>query len=85
MTCTQGFSAVELYTNEKMTKNLQPYPYLGYREIGRWEEDGFNRVFFKKELSELLPHGSIPGAVPARRLVIFPWHLLNILAKIDIL
>lgn len=46
----QGFSRVELYTNEKMTENISYYPALGYQEIGRWEEDGFNRVFYRKEL-----------------------------------
>ncbi len=45
-----GFSKVELYTNEKMTENIAYYPSLGYHEIGRWEERGFNRVFFRKEL-----------------------------------
>ena len=46
----QGFSRAELYTNEKMTENIAYYPKLGYEEIGRWEEDGFNRVFYRKEL-----------------------------------
>ena len=46
----QGFSRVELYTNEKMTENIAFYPSLGYQELGRWEEDGFNHVFFRKDL-----------------------------------
>ena len=41
-------AAVELYTNEKMTENLLLYPRLGYQETGRWEDDGFRRVFFRK-------------------------------------
>ena len=45
-----GFSKVELYTNEKMTENIAYYPSLGYNEIGRWGEGGFNRVFFRKGL-----------------------------------
>jgi len=45
-----GLPAVELYTNEKMTGNLTWYPAIGYRETGRWNEDGFNRVFFRKDL-----------------------------------
>ena len=45
-----GYAKIELYTNEKMTENITFYPYLGYEEVGRWEEDGFNRVFFRKEL-----------------------------------
>ena len=46
-----GFSAVHLYTNEKMTENLLIYPRLGYAEVGRRSEDGFNRVFFEKLLT----------------------------------
>jgi ribosomal protein S18 acetylase RimI-like enzyme len=45
-----GFSTIELYTNEKMTENLDVYPRLGYTETGRRQEDGFNRVFFRKEI-----------------------------------
>jgi len=45
-----GLNAVELYTNDKMTENLWLYPRLGYRETGRRSEDGFNRVFFRKNL-----------------------------------
>lgn len=43
--------AVELYTNAMMTKNLALYPKLGYREVGRQHEDGFDRVYFRKELA----------------------------------
>ena len=46
----RGLAAVELYTNVKMTGNLTLYPALGYSEIGRWSEDGFDRVFFRKVL-----------------------------------
>lgn len=46
----RGFSAVHLYTNEKMTENLAIYPRLGYAEVARRTEDGFNRVFFEKPL-----------------------------------
>ena len=45
-----GIWVVELYTNAKMTENLTLYPYLGYEEIGRWHEDGFDRVFFRKSV-----------------------------------
>ena len=45
-----GLSAVELYTNEKMFENLLLYPKLGYREVGRRREDGFDRVYFRKPL-----------------------------------
>lgn len=46
---SQGYSAVELYTNEAMTENLRMYPRLGYAEIRRAEQDGFERVFFRKD------------------------------------
>lgn len=48
---TGGCKAVELYTNEKMTENLTLYPKLGYEEIERRQEDGFNRVYFRKEIA----------------------------------
>ena len=46
-----GARAVELYTNARMTGNLSLYPRLGYAETGRATEDGFDRVFYRKELS----------------------------------
>lgn len=46
-----GFNAVHLYTNEKMTENLSLYPRLGYVEVARRTEDGFNRVYFEKTVS----------------------------------
>lgn len=45
-----GARAVELYTNAKMTENQSLYPQLGYAETGRRSEDGFDRVFYRKEL-----------------------------------
>jgi ribosomal protein S18 acetylase RimI-like enzyme len=45
-----GLKSVELYTNEKMTANLSMYPHLGYVEVGRHSEDGFDRVYFEKRL-----------------------------------
>jgi len=47
---TQGFSRLELYTNEMMWENLKLYPKLGYTEFSRVSQDGFNRVFFYKNL-----------------------------------
>ena len=41
---------VQLYTNAKMTLNLSWYPRLGYREVDRRREQGFDRVFFHKQL-----------------------------------
>lgn len=46
-----GLGAVELYTNAKMTENLTLYPRLGYVETGRRIEDGFDRVYFRKDLA----------------------------------
>ncbi len=45
-----GLNKIELYTNIKMTGNLTWYPSLGFEEIGRWSEDGFDRVFYRKQL-----------------------------------
>ncbi|WP_406226963.1 GNAT family N-acetyltransferase [Pseudomonas siliginis] len=45
-----GFSRVCLYTNAKMTGNLSIYPRLGYVEVQRRTEDGFDRVYFEKRL-----------------------------------
>ncbi|WLD58726.1 GNAT family N-acetyltransferase [Salinispirillum sp. LH 10-3-1] len=45
-----GCVAVELYTNEAMTENLAMYPKLGYIEVERRREDGFSRVFFRKQV-----------------------------------
>ncbi|MGJ7517963.1 GNAT family N-acetyltransferase [Pseudomonas baetica] len=45
-----GLGSVHLYTNEKMTDNLSIYPRLGYVEVQRRSEDGFNRVYFEKRL-----------------------------------
>ena len=46
----RGLAAIELYTNEKMTENLAFYPRLGFNEIDRRTEAGFNRVYFRKNL-----------------------------------
>ena len=45
-----GLGSVQLYTNEKMVENLSIYPRLGYAEVARRREDGFDRVFFEKRL-----------------------------------
>lgn len=47
----RGAARIELYTNVLMTENLAFYPRLGFREIGRWEEDGYHRVYFEKPLA----------------------------------
>jgi len=44
-------AAVELYTNARMTENLQLYPRLGYVEVDRRHQDGYDRVFFRKPVA----------------------------------
>lgn len=48
-----GLTQVRLYTNAAMTENLAYYPRLGYVEVRRANEDGFERVFFVKDLAGL--------------------------------
>jgi ribosomal protein S18 acetylase RimI-like enzyme len=45
-----GLAKVTLYTNARMTENLSFYPALGYVEVDRRCEHGFERVFFEKTL-----------------------------------
>jgi len=45
-----GLGSVHHYTNAKMTDNLSIYPRLGYVEVQRRSEDGFDRVYFEKRL-----------------------------------
>lgn len=56
--CDGGRTAVELYTNIHMTENITWYVSRGYRETGRRKEDGFERIFFRKDL---------PGRASTRR------------------
>jgi len=46
----RGFREMRLYTNELMHENLLVYGKLGWSEYDRAEQDGFRRVFMKKEL-----------------------------------
>jgi ribosomal protein S18 acetylase RimI-like enzyme len=45
-----GLREIRLYTNEAMTENLAYYPRHGYAETHQAEQDGFNRVFFRKPI-----------------------------------
>lgn len=47
----QGFSEMRLYTHQKMIENIAIYKRLGYDEIGRGFEDGYDRVFMRKRLA----------------------------------
>jgi len=50
MARAQGLPAVTLFTNEKMHENIALYTKIGFTETGRKTEDGFNRVFFRKNV-----------------------------------
>lgn len=45
-----GLGELRLYTNARMTENLDYYPKHGYRRTGRAVEGGFDRVHFTKSL-----------------------------------
>ncbi|KAH7242088.1 acyl-CoA N-acyltransferase [Fusarium tricinctum] len=42
--------ALTLFTNAMMYENLALYPKMGFKEIERKSEDGYQRVYFRKEL-----------------------------------
>jgi len=46
----QGLPAIELYTNLAMVENQGLYPALGYQLMGRKVEDGFERLYYRKDL-----------------------------------
>ncbi|WP_375261590.1 GNAT family N-acetyltransferase [Palleronia sp.] len=46
----RGCTVAALYTNAKMEANLRIWPRLGYVEVARRVEDGFDRVFYEKRL-----------------------------------
>ncbi len=46
----EGFGAYTLYTNVHMTENIAWYRRAGFTETGRGSQDGFDRVFFRREL-----------------------------------
>lgn len=45
-----GFVALTLFTNVKMHENFGLYAKMGYSEVGRRTESGYERVFFLKKL-----------------------------------
>lgn len=49
----QGFDTITLYTHAKMTRNLTLYPKLGYVQTHRETQNGFDRVFFRKDLESV--------------------------------
>lgn len=44
------FTTVTLYTNERMTENIELYEKLGYMETDRKMEQGYQRVYMRKAL-----------------------------------
>jgi ribosomal protein S18 acetylase RimI-like enzyme len=49
-----GFSTIILYTNERMTENIDLYKKLGFMETERRVEQGYRRVYMRKDLSTRL-------------------------------
>jgi ribosomal protein S18 acetylase RimI-like enzyme len=47
----RGLARVELYTNAVMTENFPFYAALGYEQVGRGREAGYERVFFRKSIA----------------------------------
>jgi ribosomal protein S18 acetylase RimI-like enzyme len=45
-----GLAAIRLYTNAAMTENLSLYRHLGFVETHRAVEQGFSRVFMRRDL-----------------------------------
>ncbi len=47
----QGYGAITLYTHEKMTENQALYRRLGYTEPTRRAEQGYDRIYMRKQLA----------------------------------
>lgn len=45
-----GFSSIYLCTNVMMTENQTFYPHIGYVEYDRRMEDGYDRIFYRKNI-----------------------------------
>ncbi|UKZ93751.1 uncharacterized protein TrAFT101_008658 [Trichoderma asperellum] len=48
----KGVDSLVLYTNAKMHENISLYPKFGYIETERKSEDGYDRVYFRKQLKD---------------------------------
>ena len=46
----RGFARIRLYTHTTMVENQAMYLHLGFREIARGLDDGYDRVQFEKTL-----------------------------------
>jgi GNAT superfamily N-acetyltransferase len=47
----RGFHSIYLCTNVKMTENQAFYPKIGYVEYERKLDQGYNRIFYRKQLA----------------------------------
>jgi ribosomal protein S18 acetylase RimI-like enzyme len=57
----QGFNELRLYTHLKMTENIDLYRRIGWQETGRGEQDGYERVFFRRRLDPGRARGEVTG------------------------
>jgi ribosomal protein S18 acetylase RimI-like enzyme len=46
----RGYREVRLYTHQAMVENQRLYASIGYEEVGRGTEAGYDRVFMRKQL-----------------------------------
>jgi ribosomal protein S18 acetylase RimI-like enzyme len=46
----RGYREIRLYTHQSMVENQHLYASIGYEEIGRGTEAGYDRVFMRKQL-----------------------------------
>jgi len=47
----RGYREIRLYTHRTMTENQRLYAAIGYEVIGYGSEDGYERVFIRKQLT----------------------------------
>jgi GNAT superfamily N-acetyltransferase len=47
----RGHDELQLYTHVLMVENIALYQHLGFREIGRIQEQGFDRVYMAKPVA----------------------------------
>jgi ribosomal protein S18 acetylase RimI-like enzyme len=48
----RGYTEIRLYTHERMVENIALYQRLGFHEIRRVHEKGYDRVYMAKDLRE---------------------------------